>query len=302
MTNAVVADATAIGAMPFTSATVSNIGYGTEAGEDPDVTGYRTAWWKFTPDADMSLTLDTETSPGGPDTILALYRSSGPPHTIGTLTRLLVNDDDPGGGGVFSTIRNAPLDAGRLYFISVGGYSDEDLDYVLRAVAGPSSTYHPGLFLVERASSLSGRLGEFILGASLLGSAGDGEWTPVPAATFSYANGYTVNEDGTLIVDSESASIALSFRDTPGEILYPLDRIRVSYAGKVLFEGTVDSTSLKYQTDPGAADHGASRRVDFSATILGSYAVALSKTISYAGLPAEPAIDRIRRWVTVSNW
>lgn len=162
--------------------------------------------------------------------------------------------------------------------------------------------YDPALFLVERATTLSARLGEFLVGASPLGSSGTGTWLAVPLATFSFSSGYNPDEKGTLIIDGDSASVALSFWDNPGDILYPLDRIRVSYDGKELFTGTVDSTSLKYEADPTAAIYGAHRRVDFTASILGSYAIALSKQVTFTALPAETAIHRIRRWITVGNW
>jgi hypothetical protein len=161
--------------------------------------------------------------------------------------------------------------------------------------------YDPALFLLERAEVVSARLGELILGESRLGAAASA-WVPVPMATFTLSEGYTVDDNGTLISDSQTATVALSFWDDPGAVLYPADRVRASYDGKVLFLGTVDTTSLAYETTPEAQQHGATRRVTFTATLVGTYAAALGKTVCWTALPAEPPITRIRRWITVNGW
>lgn len=164
--------------------------------------------------------------------------------------------------------------------------------------------YNPNLFQVQRATAVPSVLGEYILGVSKLGSAAaSATWQEVPAATFTYSSGYTRDQNGTLIIDSETASVSMSFwGDPPEPPLYSLDQVRTVYNSKVIFKGTVDSTSLTYAADPAAADHGAVRRVDFTATLVGAYAVALGKTVSWRNLPAETAITRVRRWVTVDGW
>jgi hypothetical protein len=161
--------------------------------------------------------------------------------------------------------------------------------------------YDPALFLLERAQQVSARLGELILGESRLGVAAHA-WVPVPAATFTMTEGYTPDDNGTLIYDSQTATIGLTFWDEPGDVLYPADRVRAWYSGRLLFLGTVDTTSLTYDTDPDAAHNGASRRVTFAATLVGTYAAALAKTVCWTALPAEPPITRIRRWVRVNGW
>lgn len=163
--------------------------------------------------------------------------------------------------------------------------------------------YNPELFTVERAGTVSAALGEFIIGVSRLGSTAATAWLPVPLATFTYTSGYTPDENKTLIIDSETAQVSLSYwDDLPEPPLYSLDQVRVRYAGETLFQGTVDSTRVAYSADPAAAEHGATRRIDFSASLVGDYAIALGKTVSWTNLPAEPAIDRVRRWVTVDGW
>lgn len=161
--------------------------------------------------------------------------------------------------------------------------------------------YDPTLFALERAEIVSARLGEFVIGLSKLG-AGSGAWVPVEAATFSYSSGYTPDEFGTLIIDSETATVSMSYWDSLDDPLYPSDRVRASYGDKVLFLGTVDTTRIEYVVDPDARSHGATRKVLLSATLAGTYATALSKTVCWKSLPTEYAITRIRRWVTVTDW
>jgi hypothetical protein len=163
--------------------------------------------------------------------------------------------------------------------------------------------YDPALFLLERAESVGSALGAFILGVSTLGGGAGTGWVPIPSATFTLSAGYDVDDNGTLLVSADTGTVSLSFWDTPGATpLYPSDRVRASYAGETLFLGTVDTTHIAYAVDGEAARHGATRRVDFTATIAGTYAAALQLTICWTELPEEPAIDRIRRWITVDGW
>ena len=162
--------------------------------------------------------------------------------------------------------------------------------------------YDPAAFSLERAEVVSARLGELILGVSRLGVEASA-WVPIEQATFGISAGYSPDENGTLLLDSETASVSMSYWDGPaGSPLYPSDRVRAMYAGMLLFLGTVDSTRTGYSTDPEAARHGAVRRVDFSATLVGTYAATLAKQVCYRTLPAESAIARIQRWITVTNW
>lgn len=159
--------------------------------------------------------------------------------------------------------------------------------------------YDPALFSVQRATVVSSRLGEFVLGQSGFGVSAS-SWVTVPLATFDYAFDYDPDVNGTLIIGSEAASVSLSFKGEPSVIpLYPADRIRARYDGQTLFTGTVDSTSVVRSS---STEAGHTRRVDFSASIVGTYATALTRTVCFGDLPQESAITRIRRWVTVSNW
>ena len=162
--------------------------------------------------------------------------------------------------------------------------------------------YDPSLLSVRRMTSVSSSLDEFLIGVSLLG-AGPSTYDDFEAATVSITNGYSPNDGGTLIVDAETASVSLSFWDTPGTILYPKDRIIIRYNGETMFYGDVDSTSLTYTVDPAAARYGATKRVDFTATATSYYAVMMSRVITWKKLPStETHIQRIRRWVTVHGF
>ena len=164
--------------------------------------------------------------------------------------------------------------------------------------------YEPELFHVERLVAASAAAGEFILGQSLLGHVGETTWTAVPSATFTYSEDYQPNDAGVLIYGSQQASVSLSYwGNPPSAPLYSGDHVRVRYDNKVLFRGTVDSARFTYSVEPEAADYGRTHRTDFTATLVGTYATALSKRVCWTTLPpGELAITRIRRYVTVDNW
>lgn len=163
--------------------------------------------------------------------------------------------------------------------------------------------YDPALFALERQQAFSSRLGEFMLGYSELGSPTVEAWAPIVGASFTWTQNYRADDQSaTLIVDSDTATISMSAWDDVPSWLAPLDRVRASYDGTVFFLGTVDTARWDYTADPEAVRHGGSRRVDASATCVGTYAVALGQTVCWASLPAEPWITRIRRYVTVDGW
>lgn len=161
--------------------------------------------------------------------------------------------------------------------------------------------YDPKKFVLRRQTAAASTLDEFLIGESVLGSLGSG-WTTIPAATVSFTSGYTPDANGTLIVDSETVSIAVSYWGDPDTTLYPGNRIEVRYAGKLLCRAVIDTAAVKYSTDPEAAKHGKSHRVDLTATGAGTYAVMMNRQIAWTKLPKEKWIDRIRRWCTVNGW
>lgn len=166
------------------------------------------------------------------------------------------------------------------------------------------SEYDPALFVVELAESVDSYLGTMVLGHSRLGTE-TSAWVPIPLATFTYSFDYPPNENGTLIVGAEAAGVSLSFHGEPEAIpLYPSDRVRVRYDGETIFTGTVDGTTItRTAISPHSpASKGSDHVTQFDATLVGTYAVMLTKEICHGDLPAETAITRIRRWVTVEGW
>lgn len=155
--------------------------------------------------------------------------------------------------------------------------------------------YDPTLFVLERLEHVSARTGEFRLGLSRLGSTST-SWAPVDSASFSRTEGYTIDANGTLVYDSETASVALSFwgNPDPGQLLYPSDRVRASYDGTQVFRGQVDTTSITVEADP--------LRTDFTATCVGAYWPFLNGSVCWHALPVESPITRIRRWLIVDNY
>lgn len=163
--------------------------------------------------------------------------------------------------------------------------------------------YDYSLFKLERAEFISARLGEFKIGVSKLGRTSS-SWVTIDLASFSLTEGYTVDEHGTLIYDSETATVKLQFWDDPDadRLLYPSDRVRASYDGTVFFLGTVDSTATTVEFDPDAMDRGHTHRTDFTATLVGTYAALLGAKVCWKTLPVEQPVTRIRRWLRVDNY
>lgn len=159
-------------------------------------------------------------------------------------------------------------------------------------------------FSFERAQSLSSKVGEFLIGLSKLGAATATAWVPIEVASFTMTASYGV-DDGILIVDADTAAITMSYWTNTDALEYPLyagDRVRASYDDEEIFLGTVDKVNVRYVAEPSASRHGAARLVSFQAEMLGTYAAMMGRQICPGILPAETAIQRVRRWVTVTGW
>lgn len=103
-----------------------------------DGTG-RTAWWKFTPTADVLAVLDTDLMSSG-DTTIAVFTvdEAGP-----TYTQVAYNDDDPN-GDTYRSLLHFDATAGTTYWIQVDAYGS-GLSYVLRLREGRWSDWQPAL-------------------------------------------------------------------------------------------------------------------------------------------------------------
>lgn len=111
----------------YTSEAVNLTGFGRETGESGG--GSRTAWWTYTPTTSGEAVLDTELSPGGPDTIINVFTGSA----VGSLA--YVGGDDDSGIGVTSRYTLAAT-ANTTYRIQVS--ASTDVSVVLRA-QGPAT-------------------------------------------------------------------------------------------------------------------------------------------------------------------
>lgn len=150
---------------------------------------------------------------------------------------------------------------------------------------------------IERLEMASARLGEFIVGESRLGFP-SAQWVVIATASFEYSMNYDPNDKGVLIYGSETGTLSLSAVGSSSfsPPVQPADKVRVRYGARTVFTGIVDTTRTRRTS---LSDLPKRFRVDFSATLVGVYAVALTKTVCYGDLPAESALDRIKRWVKV---
>jgi hypothetical protein len=145
-----------------------------------------------------------------------------------------------------------------------------------------------------------------------------GDYYEVTLASLTYSSDYTIADHRTgkppshipsLVVGTEQANISFSRWDNVlhgdplhPDILYPLDKVRVSYAGHVLMLGTVESVAVSFTADPEAARHGAAYRIDYDCSVGGYYADLLTRTVTWSSLKQELWIERISHFVTVTGW
>lgn len=123
-------------------------------------------------------------------------------------------------------------------------------------------------------------------------------------ATFSWTVDYDPDDHGTLIFQRETGTVSISYWGTPSSVpLHSADRVRAKYSGQVIFLGIVERTTTEYVVDEEAKAHGATHRVNFSASCVGKYSAALERTVCYdppaAGTTAH---DFITQWIAVLNW
>jgi hypothetical protein len=164
--------------------------------------------------------------------------------------------------------------------------------------------YQPELLSIESAQVVQSVVGG-IVGLGAVGQ-DHGEWVPVDLASFSYTQGYTYDSAAqTLVYDSETATVSLSSwhsSETPGLPESPLrvgDKVKVEYSDLFQYLGTVVGTSTEYTERPAALSRQTRHRVNFTASLLGTYSIALAKRVCWLSLPAETAVDRLSRWVSI---
>ncbi|MEX2158497.1 MAG: dockerin type I repeat-containing protein [Dehalococcoidia bacterium] len=169
----------------------------TEGGEPvaPPSCGFEkgaTAWYKYTPETSITVTIDTLGSanlPGLFDTTLNLYTGS----SLGSLTKVACDDDD--GGSLLSTM-TVPLTGGTTYYIQAAGFHGESGNLVLN-VTGPGAAGAEGLVARVHCSALG-------LSADGCDSGGDGDQDDIDA--LSYGVGFT------------PSNVAFAFSVAPGSL------------------------------------------------------------------------------------
>ncbi|WP_157985420.1 hypothetical protein [Lentzea terrae] len=158
---------------------------------------------------------------------------------------------------------------------------------------------------METAEVVPSTVGGFV-GSGLVGQEVQ-DWVPENGlASFDYTNGYRFDPASqTLIVDSETATVSIAryvssvVQGLPENPLRTGDKVRVTYGAYFRYLGTVTGTTMTYTERPEALKHQARFVVRFTAQLLGTYAIALSKRVCWQELPEESAEDRITRWVNI---
>lgn len=125
-----------------------------------------------------------------------------------------------------------------------------------------------------------------------------GSWVELKVAYFDWTHGYQP-QDGVLIVDTETATIGIDYVGASAYLPVEAgDLVRLRYDGRTLFGGQVDTTSNKAVALSGLPGEFS---YSFTATLVGAYAAALIRKVSYPDLPTESAYKRMTRFVTITN-
>jgi hypothetical protein len=118
------ANASVATSLPFTRSGIDTTNATTQSGENTGIapcagTGLigKTVWFRYTPTSNQSVTVDTDGSTAGYDTVLTAFRGS----TLSTLTEIACDDDGIAAGGA-SRITALSLTAGQTYYFQVGGF------------------------------------------------------------------------------------------------------------------------------------------------------------------------------------
>lgn len=120
----------------YLSDPLSNVGFTAETGEQ--ITGYRSAWWSYTPIGSGDAFFSTEYSQSlgfGRDTRLAVWTGATLPELV------LVGQDDNSAMDEVSAILTIPVTAGTTYRIQVTVPTDVDMAYRLWVSGPPTLVY-----------------------------------------------------------------------------------------------------------------------------------------------------------------
>lgn len=186
--------------------------------------------------------------------------------------------------------------------------------------------YDKGLVLVERlvGGALSGW--SLTTGLSRTGEVGD-ERTPTRFASVTVNDGYSIGANGELSLDPATATATIvdyveiqpggdpAYGVGPygygkyglpyGGLELPSitkgDRVEISYDGVIVMAGMCTEATVTFTPTGAALARGMHAERRTVAQFSSVQRLMLQSTVEWAALPQERAIDRLKRWFTVSN-
>lgn len=165
------------------------------------------------------------------------------------------------------------------------------------------TTYDPALFRLDRLHGAA-VIGWLRIGSDRIGLTDDLR-TPVSTSAVTVANGYEITDAGALSLDPSTATATFA-RYVPGPVepgtlpLAVTDRVEITYDRVVVFQGVVTAVGCTLQASTEAFRHGATYLRRATYTLRSFEALMLDRVVSWTSLPAEGALTRLRRWLTVN--
>lgn len=129
---------------------------------------------------------------------------------------------------------------------------------------------------------------------------------PISMATFTLNQGYSEDELGTLLFESSTATLTMSYLDDAPDDppVKPDDTFTVHYGTdpnrQTLFRGMCRTARVEYATDPGVIKRGAARRATLTAELVGTYESLLSWVTEYS-MPVQGGYTRLIGLMDVEN-
>jgi hypothetical protein len=165
--------------------------------------------------------------------------------------------------------------------------------------------YDPGKVTVSTLTGATMVGWTFRLGAySRLGQTSN-DRTDVKVSAITMTDGYAVGQNGELSIDPMTGTASMSERFRPGVSddvidrvdtpLQPDDRIEIAYGQSIVQQGAITSVDTRME----AAGAYWIRKAEYSFS--GTAGIMLANTASWANLPEEGALNRLRRFFTVNT-
>ncbi len=128
----------------------------------------------------------------------------------------------------------------------------------------------------------------------------------ISMASFTLNQSYSEDELGTLIFESSTASLVMSYwDDIPADPpVKPDDTFTVHYGidpnRQTLFRGMCRTARVEYASDPAAIKHGKTRRATLTAELIGTYDSLMAWVTDYS-LPVQGAYTRLLGMMDIVN-